>query len=74
VIPASQAVTDTIRSFDTARLVVLIAILVRRSMERTGRWAASNIGQAYSYSSGPSYYYTKWGRSIGRRSEDAGAH
>jgi len=46
VIPARQAVTDTIRSaFDTARLVVLIAILVRRSMERTGRGAASNIWQ-----------------------------
>ena len=46
LISASQAVTDTIRSaFDTARLVVLIAILVRRSMEPTGRGAASNIGQ-----------------------------
>ena len=46
MIPARQAVTDTIRSaFDTARLVVLIAILVRRSMERTGRGAASNIWQ-----------------------------
>ena len=30
---------------DTARLVALIAILVRRSMEPTGRGAASNIGQ-----------------------------
>ena len=30
---------------DTARLVVQTAILVRRSMERTGRGAASNIGQ-----------------------------
>ena len=28
-----------------ARLVALIAILVRRSMEPTGRGAASNIGQ-----------------------------
>jgi hypothetical protein len=30
---------------DTARLVALIAILVRRYMEPTGRGAASNIGQ-----------------------------
>jgi hypothetical protein len=30
---------------DTARLVVQTAILVRRSMEPTGRGAASNIGQ-----------------------------
>jgi len=30
---------------DTARLVALIAILVRRSMEPTGRGAASNIWQ-----------------------------
>ena len=30
---------------DAARLVVLIAILVHRSMEPTGRGAASNIGQ-----------------------------
>jgi hypothetical protein len=44
LIPALQAVTDTIRSaFDTARLVVLIAILVRRSLEPTGRGAASGL-------------------------------
>jgi hypothetical protein len=30
---------------DTARLVVQTAILVRRSMEPTGRGVASNIGQ-----------------------------
>jgi hypothetical protein len=30
---------------DATRLVALIAILVRRSMEPTGRGAASNIGQ-----------------------------
>jgi hypothetical protein len=30
---------------DTARLVVQTAILVRRSMEPTGRGAASNIGR-----------------------------
>ena len=30
---------------DTARLVALIAILVRRSMAPTGRGAASNIGR-----------------------------
>jgi hypothetical protein len=30
---------------DAARLVVQTAILVRRSMEPTGRGAASNIGQ-----------------------------
>jgi hypothetical protein len=30
---------------DLARLAVLIAILARRSMEPTGRGAASNIGQ-----------------------------
>ena len=30
---------------DTARLVALIAILVRRYMEPTGRGEASNIGQ-----------------------------
>ena len=30
---------------DTARLVALTAILVRRSMAPTGRGAASNIGQ-----------------------------
>ena len=35
-----------------------MAILVRRSMEPTGRGAASNIGQL-PYSWGPSYYYTR---------------
>jgi hypothetical protein len=58
-IPASQAATDTIPSaFDTARLVVLIAILVRRSMEPTGRGAVNNIWQPIP-TVGPRYCYTK---------------
>ena len=60
--PASQAVTDTIRSaFDTARLIVLIAILVRRSMEPNGPRVGQQYWAAYSYTWGPSYYYTKRG-------------
>jgi hypothetical protein len=38
---------------DTARLVVQAAILVRRSMEPTGRGAANNIGQPIPTVGGP---------------------
>jgi len=50
----------------------LIAILVRPlwSLRAVGRPAI--LGRLFLQL--PSYYYTKWGRSIGRRSEDAGAH
>ena len=51
--PTSQLVSERrgiiawwkIAEGGAARLAVLIAILVRRSMEPTGRGAASNIGQ-----------------------------
>ena len=44
---------------DAARLVVQTGILVRRSMEPRGPWGGQRYWAAYSYTWGPSYYYTK---------------
>jgi hypothetical protein len=59
---------------DAAGLVVQTAILVRRSMEPTGRGAASNIGQPIPTVGVLATTTLSEGASIGRRSEDAGAH
>jgi hypothetical protein len=59
---------------DTARLVVQIAILVRRSTALTGRGVASNIGRPIPTHGAQATTILSKGAPIARRSEDAGAY